>query len=103
VTRKYDPTDPDQVATEQKIQAVRIQQAKADWEWLCADPRGRRLLTGMLRDFGLMQMSLVPGDTHATAFNEGKRACAIALNTAITTTSQDALGDILRGLFESYG
>lgn len=104
MTRKrYDPNDEDQIAQRQKEQALRAQQRKADWEWFCADPRGRRILAEMLQDWRLFQMSHVPGDPLTTAFNEGMRACALATNAAITNTSQEALSEVLKGLTEANG
>jgi hypothetical protein len=40
-------------------------------------PAGRMVLTDLLREGGVLSISFQPGDPHATAFNDGKRAMAL--------------------------
>lgn len=95
---KYDPNNEDHIQQRQENAALRKAQSEADWKWLLSDPRGVRIVVDLLDQFNLLGSSFVPGDPLATAFNEGKRACAIAINAGITTTRQEALVDVMQGL-----
>ena len=105
MTRKrYDPTDPEQVAVRQEVETLRNEQRKADWKWMLDDPRGKRIMVDLLRQFRLFAPSYVPGDTMAMAFNEGMRASsAVLTNTILTIGSQEAVCDILKGLTDPNG
>ena len=98
MARRYDPNDPAAVKVRKDEQAVRIAQSDADWQWLLSDPRGLRIVIELLGDFGLLSLSFVPSDPLMTAFGEGKRACALAINSRITKTRQEALVDVMQGL-----
>ena len=101
MARKYDPNNPDHVQQRQDDAALRKAQREADWHWLLSDPRGVRVCIDLLDQFGLLAPSFVPGDALATAYNEGKRSCAIAINGGITTARQTALVEVMQGLTAS--
>jgi hypothetical protein len=96
--KTYDPNDPEQVEVRQREQTLAVVQARADWNWMLGDPRGRRILAGLLASFRFNASSYVPGDALATAYNEGARSCSAAIYATITQTGHDALVDILREL-----
>ena len=64
---------------------------RADWSWLLADRRGRRILWGLMADAGLFRVSHT-GEALATAFNEGRRAIGLALLDKTLTIDAAAFG-----------
>lgn len=60
--------------------AAEVADEDADLDYLLAKPRGRRWLYRLAHDdCHCSSLSLVPGDSEATAFNEGSRAIGVAL------------------------
>lgn len=45
----------------------------ADFGWLMADERGRRVIWGLLTRCGIRRLGYTGEDTHDTAFNAGQR------------------------------
>ena len=80
----HDPTNPEDVKQRKLSDAVRRKQAETDLEWVLSDPRGRRVLQGVIEDCGVNRLSFVAGDPLATAFNEGRRSVGIILTNALT-------------------
>lgn len=55
-------------------------------------PHGRRFVFGLIRDnnkTGVLCAAYVPGDTHATAFNEGRRSIGHALMVEVYQCAPD--------------
>jgi hypothetical protein len=63
-------------AEEQRLRQVALLAAYRD---LFKLPEGRLVLADLLREGGLLACSHAPGDSHETAFAEGKRALALHL------------------------
>ena len=78
----FDPLDPDQHDApreeEAKRQALVRKQEIADFMWLMADPRGRRLVWRQLAAAGVFQSSFDP-TAMTMAFNEGRRSEGLRL------------------------
>lgn len=79
MTRKYDPTDMEQVSERQQDAELRRQQIASDWDWFMSAPQGRRILGGILASCGMFGSSYVQGDALGTAYNEGKRAIGLQI------------------------
>lgn len=78
----FDPVDAQQQEAQQKEQeaaaALDREKAIADFKWLMADPRGRRIVWRQLADSGMFISSFDP-TAMRMAFNEGKRNEGIKL------------------------
>lgn len=72
----YDASNQDQIKAAEKDEADR----KLDLTYILKEPRGRRWLYDMIyKKCHVDRLSMVPGDTHTTAFHEGGRAVGLAL------------------------
>lgn len=82
-----DPTDIRQQERQRESaelarKAQRDQEA-ADYGWLMADKRGRRIVAGLLERAGVFRSSFAGENSHATAFNEGQRNAGLVLLATI--------------------
>lgn len=78
----YDSSNEAQVRAAEKDGEDR----EKDLAFLLKEPRGRRWLYDLIHDKAhLRGLSFVPGDTHATAFNEGARSVGEAVLEEIRT------------------
>ena len=62
----------------------------ADMRTALASPEMRRVLARFVRASGFLKVSYVSGDTHGTAFNEGRRSIGFELKLAIDAADPDA-------------
>lgn len=80
--KEFDPSDLDEQTPDQKKlaeeQALANETAIADFKWLMADVRGRRIVWRQLADSGMFISSFDP-TAMRMAFNEGKRNEGIKL------------------------
>ena len=77
-------------------EAVQQQRQLAqDYRTAFATEAGQRVLADLLRRTGLARATMVQGDTHATAFNEGRRSIGLELVRAVNA-SPDAAERLLR-------
>lgn len=78
----FDPVDAQQQEAQQKEQeeaaVLERETAIADFKWLMADPRGRRIVWRQLGESGVFASSYHP-TAMQMAFNEGKRNDGIKL------------------------
>lgn len=78
---RYDPTDINAAerreADQQSAQRVRKEQEASDFEWLMQDPRGRRLVRGLLAE-SQVDKDCFTGNS-STFYNEGKRSVGLHL------------------------
>lgn len=79
---EFDPLDPELQDAQReegaKRQALARKQEIADFTWLMADPRGRRLVWRQLAAAGVFQSSFDP-TAMTMAFNEGRRSEGLRL------------------------
>ena len=57
--------------------AGRVLAIVADYQRVFNTESGKRVLRRMMKECGFLTPSFVPGDSHGTAFNEGKRAALL--------------------------
>lgn len=80
--KEFDPTDSDEQTLEQNKMAEELalanETAIADFKWLMADVRGRRIVWRQLGESGVFASSYHP-TAMQMAFNEGKRNDGIKL------------------------
>jgi hypothetical protein len=78
----FDPLDTHQQDAQRDEHAKRLEltrkQETADFEWLMADPRGRRIVWRQLAAAGVFQSSFDPAAMNM-AFNEGRRSEGLRL------------------------
>lgn len=88
----FDPIDTDaheaQHAADAEKQALAREQAKADFLWMMADPRGRRIVWRQLANAGVFNTTF---DTQAMqmAFAEGRRSEGLRLLAQVHTLCPD--------------
>ena len=68
----------------------------ADLKWLMADPRGRRIVRGLLERSGVFRSSFT-GDAMGTSFREGERNVGLGLLALVTKHAPERLADIVKG------
>lgn len=61
----------------QKAQPSRLLAVLADYQKTFSTSHGRRVLRTMMKECGFMEPNFIEGDSHATSFNEGKRAAVL--------------------------
>jgi len=71
--------DPKQVKSAKRIEQARSDRERADLQTVLGSEQGRREYWKQLSEAGLYRLSYVHGDSHATAFNEGRRNQGLAL------------------------
>lgn len=79
----YDSGNPQDVAKARKRQRIEQQKHDADFRWLMADERGRRLVWGWLNAANIFATSM-RATPELTAFEEGQRNRGLALMSDIT-------------------
>lgn len=89
---RYDPTDINATerreADQQSAERVRREQEATDFEWLMADPRGRRVVLGLMREAQVDKDCFTGNST--TFYNEGRRAVGLYLEGKIKQHALDA-------------
>ncbi len=70
----FDTTAQDQVAADRKDDAQLSEGMEvADFKWMMAGPRGRRIVWRLLEKARVFSPTFVPGAPDVSAFNEGQR------------------------------
>lgn len=72
-----DVGDEDQVTTKKQVKKYDRDQELENLRTLLSTPGGREFYWRLLSQCNLFRPSYVPGDTHAMALNEGKRAIGL--------------------------
>jgi hypothetical protein len=67
---------------------------QSDVRWLIADPRGRRIVRGLLERAGVFRSSFT-NDALATAFREGERNAGLGLIALVMRHTPERLADVL--------
>lgn len=93
-------TPQDRRAEQEQERLLAQQTEEDDTRWLMADARGRRLMRAWLASAGVYRTTFVPGDSHASAFNEGRRAVGLMLQAQVLQHSPEAY---VRMLLEGGG
>ncbi|MFT9297946.1 MAG: hypothetical protein ABF542_07515 [Gluconobacter sp.] len=91
----YNPHDHDEVAERRTRRKAKATQEQTDFQRICDEPHGRRVLARILAMTGHMLASFTPGDPLATAYREGQRSVGILLQAALTNAGDDLLRAIL--------
>lgn len=88
-----DYTDPREEAKrkadEETRQRIATEQERDDYKWLMSDPRGRRIMWGIISFCGVYRTSFHTSGSQ-TAFNEGMRNTGLMLNDKICTYTLDS-------------
>jgi hypothetical protein len=71
-------------------------QSEADFKWLMADPRGRRIARRLLEQSGIWRLSYT-GDAISTAFHEGERNGGLRLMAGLLQAAPEATARIIAG------
>lgn len=85
----YNPHDRDEVAERRTRRKAKATQEQTDFQRVCAEPSGRRVLARILAMTGHTLASFTPGDPLATAYREGQRSIGIALQSALTNAGDE--------------
>ncbi|MGE0745289.1 MAG: hypothetical protein AB7K86_08580 [Rhodospirillales bacterium] len=64
-------------------------QQRDDWQWLMGDPRGRRLMWGVLAEAGIYLQTFT-GELGTSAFNEGRRSMGLQMMDRMIRHAPDA-------------
>lgn len=70
---QIDISDPEAVAATKRTVKAKAMTRREDVATVLSTPAGRRFVWAMLGKCGVFSLSYTRGDTHETAFNEGKR------------------------------
>lgn len=76
--------DVKQVKKAKQYEKLQADRERADLRTILESESGRRDKWKELCDAGIFRLSYVPGDSHATAFNEGRRSHGLTIFHAIT-------------------
>lgn len=90
-----DPFSPEDVAERKTRRKARASVDQLDMQWVCSDPRGRRVLARIMAATGMMLPSYVPGDALTTAYREGQRDIGIKLHAVLTNAGEGLAQSIL--------
>lgn len=71
--------DPRQVKAAKKQEKANRERERADLQNILESVQGRRFIWKYLRDAGVFRLSFLPGDSHSTAFHEGRRSQGLSL------------------------
>ncbi len=95
----FDPNDPYQQEAAQEAaderRALAKQQSDADFKWLMADPRGRRIIWRQLSAAGVFQSSFDPA-AMTMAFNEGRRSEGLRLLAQVMELCPDLYATMMK-------
>lgn len=86
----FDAGDPVQVSQARGRVKRREKQRREDLAQVLETPGGRRVIWALLGDCGVFGLSYVQGDSHHTAFNEGRRQVGNPLLAEIVGRHADA-------------
>ena len=75
--------DPKQVKAAKKQERQNREREQADLQSVLSSVQGRRFVWKLLSDAGVFRISHSAGDSHSTAFNEGRRNQGLSLLLAI--------------------
>lgn len=75
--------DVKQVKKAKQYEKHREERERTDLQAILDTVHGRRFVWKQLSDAGVFRLSYVPGDSHSTAFNEGRRNQGLALLLAV--------------------
>jgi hypothetical protein len=96
---RYDPTDPDAVASEERLAAAGRQRDLADLRAVLGMAEGRRWLWRVLERGGAFQTSYDPDSPLRMAFAEGRRSIGLWLLAELQAA---APGEFAALICESY-
>jgi hypothetical protein len=95
----FDPLNTDQQDADREAQAQRQELARqqeiADFLWMMADPRGRRIVWRQLGAAGVFQSSFDP-TAMTMAFNEGRRSEGLRLLAQVMERCPDLYATMMK-------
>jgi hypothetical protein len=91
----YDPTDPEQVASAERLRARERQRDLADLRAVLALPEGRRWLWRVMAETQAFRSSFDPDSAARMAFREGRRAVGLWLLDALAEAAPDAFPSLM--------
>lgn len=94
-------SDEDLAARKAALTALEREALLADARAVLRTPEGRRLLWWLLGEAGTYSTTYSPGDSHGTAFQEGRRNVGIALEVTLAQADPMAVVDMQREAVEA--
>lgn len=91
----YDPTDPDAVASEERLAAAKQQRELTDLRAVLALPEGRRWLWRVLEQTAAFRASYDPESPIRMAFAEGRRSTGLWLLAEISQADHTAIANLM--------
>lgn len=91
----YDPTDPEQVASEERLAALKAQRDLADLRAVLALPEGRRWLWRVLEQTAAFRASYDPDNPIRMAFAEGRRSTGLWLLAELQHAAPEAFASLI--------
>jgi hypothetical protein len=92
---KYDPTDPDAVASEERLAAVKQQRDLADLRAVLALAEGRRWIWRVLEQTAAFRASYDPDNPIRMSFAEGRRSTGLWLLAELQQAAPDAFPQMI--------
>jgi hypothetical protein len=92
---QYDPTDPDAVASEERLAAVRQQRDLADLRTVLALAEGRRWIWRVLEQTAAFRASYDPDNPIRMAFAEGRRSTGLWLLAELQHAAPEAFASLI--------
>lgn len=92
---QYDPTDPDAVASEERLAAARQQRDLADLRAVLALAEGRRWIWRVLEQTAAFRASYDPDSPLRMAFAEGRRSTGLWLLAELQQAAPEAFASLI--------
>lgn len=92
---RYDPTDPDAVASEERLAAAKQARDLADLRAVLVLPEGRRWLWRVLEQTAAFRASYDPESPIRMAFAEGRRSTGLWLLAEISQADHTAIAGLM--------
>jgi hypothetical protein len=92
---RYDPTDPDAVASEERLAAVKQKRELADLRAVLSLPEGRRWLWRVLEQTAAFRASYDPDNPIRMGFSEGRRSVGLWLLAELQLAAPDAFASLI--------
>lgn len=91
----YDPTDPDAVASEERLAASKARRELADLRTVLSTAEGRRWIWRVLEQTAAFRASYDPDSPIRMAFAEGRRSTGLWILAELQAAAPDAFASLI--------
>lgn len=98
---RYDPTDPDAVASEERLAAARLKREQDDLRAVLSTPEGRRWLWRVLEATAAFRASYDPDNPIRMGFSEGRRSVGLWLLAELQHAAPEAFASLIAETYQA--